>query len=678
MVHSVAQSGESESPTRITSTCGCCVDGQDVVVIGTSDGCVTAFVIESGAFVELRHIALPQKNEVTALHTVSGAGPHSGCLLFAACGEVVAAISLPSGEIAGTINSDDHAILGRVHAMSDYKGHTLAVSAERNLSLWVVSEHHPLLPKLWGRVGGISQPHQKSVVTSLCIWGGFGITGGDDGTLKLWNFERSQGALPSVIRVLPEQEKRINTVVAVPGAFVVGGDGCAFLEWDSATIPESMLGETLPKSMGGHSLPTSAHLVPSKRYGKTEVVTMALIVVSVVVSLSQFMSLPFANEEMWSPQAKPMSVCLPVFNLNLSMSPAVHEVLYWVCVSLASIAIIIFFSKFADKLILTAAELKGSVNGHWIGLVSHDPAEVERTQKMIDSMAAKMKRCNLMITVVYRFVWLVTGLLFMPVMTKLLQIFFCTEALLPADADGDGNTTSVTQVWAGDLSTECYTTYHYARMAVSGAVGAIFMVVALRLSLVEGDVRLLCRTTFNKRGLPVAGISQNFAAPWHKRSWPVVPVFLQQSSVAHRHLFFSTILNVIGGAVGAHGLQRSYDSARLNAVMVAVTLLFVSLITVFASPYGTPKTMRFLFALKLVTTFAGICGVVAVFTAVASLEDDPTADIPSWPAYMWYGGVLPVACCGYTLYPGPRARKVEFRHQRVLEMVPVDDSPPLL
>eukprot|EP01060_Flectonema_neradi_P039768 TRINITY_DN8889_c1_g1_i1.p1 TRINITY_DN8889_c1_g1~~TRINITY_DN8889_c1_g1_i1.p1 ORF type:complete len:774 (+),score=126.36 TRINITY_DN8889_c1_g1_i1:47-2368(+) len=538
------------------------------------------------------------------------------------------------------VNGDDFAINGKVNSIDDYEGHTLVVAADENVSLWTISDKHPLLKKSWARLHGISKPHQGSCCTSLRVWRGFGVSAAEDGTLKLWNFEQNQGALPAVVRVLPGQEEAIRCIAVTDTSFFIGGEEGIVCEWDESRIPNKILSQHLPKSLGGHSLPVSGHLIPSRMFGPIDLQLLVTTVVTAIVSFQQFLSLPFANEEMWAKNADPMTVVLPVFNLKFSLSEAAYESAYWLSVALTLLMAVLFIANTVPKLMMKAAQLHSSAKGNWPQLLSNDPEVVKDTQDAIDRLKKRAKKTSLFVTIFHRYIWLVCGMGLMPLMGKLVEVYSCTEITVNGQ---------VVDRWALNTEITCYTTYHKVKMIVSACSCLLLLLISCRLSFLGNDVRLLCRTSFDSGGNPVTGVTQLFSSPISQRSWPLLPLYLLPTSSFTSYEFIMFLLRAIGGILSAFSVNQGFSTGRIQSWCVAFTLLVLMAVPVFVAPYHSGDLMRNLFAFNAVSAFAGCCGVFAVITTIKAIENgnDPS----SVPAVVWYAGAVPVFLAAYFVYP---------------------------
>ena len=541
-----------------------------------------------------------------------------------------------------TVNNTECCINGTIHALDTYESHTLVVAADDNVTMWTIADRHPMLNKQWARLHGISKPHQQSFCSSFRIWRGFGISGAEDGTIKLWNFEQNQGALPSVVRVLPGQDDPIRSILTTKTSFIVAGDTGVAEEWNTTAVQSKILKQRLPKSLGGHSLPVSAHIIPTRRYGKVDLKLLLMTTFSAIVGFQQFLSLPFADSEMWATSAEPMTIVLPVTNFQFTISAPLHEVFYWTSAALILMASAIFFLRVVPKLMVTVAHLHSSAKGNWPQLHSKDPEEVRKTELAIVGIKKKAKRTGILITLLWRFVSLITGVGLMPILGKLFEIYSCVEIVLPNNSTADR--------WSVDNDISCYTPYHKAKMITSCVLGLLLIIIACRLSFIGNDVRLLCRVTFDSSGNPVTGFLQMFTPPISQNDWPFLPAFMLPSMRGVSSYDFALfILRVVGGVLSAYSLNRGFVAAKIQSWCVAATLLSLMSLPIFIHPYHSKDLLKYVFAFNSVSAFAGCCGVLAVTTSIKAVEEG--TEFSKIPTIVWYAGIVPVFLGSVFIYP---------------------------
>eukprot|EP01063_Lacrimia_lanifica_P000944 TRINITY_DN1045_c0_g1_i1.p1 TRINITY_DN1045_c0_g1~~TRINITY_DN1045_c0_g1_i1.p1 ORF type:complete len:854 (+),score=236.40 TRINITY_DN1045_c0_g1_i1:72-2633(+) len=590
----------------------------------------------------------------------------------------------------GGMGRGTNEIVGSVRGLAVYEGHSLIVAA-KNLTVWSVSDDGPFMKKRFMKLWGTADPHQGASCTGLLLHpNGVGVTAGTDGSIKIWNFGKSSCAMPFVMRVLPPFESdappgpmlkfwqwlgakvqaephclSAGWVDGTAGAdcwqcFAVGGTAAAVEEWECEA---AFHGKDEPglKAPDGCLVPIAHHIPPTKVYCRAPKGGLILAAVAMGVTVLQLLSLPFSepeNLEMWSSAAEPVTHTLPLLNLKASLPRAVYETVFWVTCFVSAVFSFMFVYGTLDRLRIRSARVKGMANGNWPALKSHDAAERRGAEQQIGALNKQHSNLEKRVTAAWRFMWAVSGVFLMPMVCKLSEVYACMDVEVNATvADGDDFAVRTVTVWTAVLESEvieCYSAYHWWKMIVGGVCLLCLCVISLRLALVKGDARLLCRYVVSEAtGEPRPSLANRlWKGPFVVRAASTLPPSFRPSAYGSSIMFVEACVKVGLGMFTSVTINQGYTPARTEAIAMIAAFGAIVLFRIPRHALLEVPLEKVMWSVAVVTLYCAICRFCTVQYYISYNE------AANWPIMAVYLGFFPCFAVAHLVHgwlsKGPR------------------------
>eukprot|EP01062_Namystynia_karyoxenos_P049481 TRINITY_DN37906_c0_g1_i1.p1 TRINITY_DN37906_c0_g1~~TRINITY_DN37906_c0_g1_i1.p1 ORF type:complete len:873 (+),score=237.17 TRINITY_DN37906_c0_g1_i1:86-2620(+) len=541
-------------------------------------------------------------------------------------------------------------IRGAVRGLATYAGHTLYAVGE-NVTLWRIGPH-PLIDAEWSNLHVQGQPHAAAPCSACTVSGDTLITGAVDGTLKVWSLAGpgTHGARPAVVRKLPAQEHAVRALASCterPG-ILAAGDAAQISEWREPVPAEVLRTQVFKDPTGGGIL--EGYDTPAvQSYTSSSPMATALFVVGLALAMQQFLTLPFAARDTWSPAADPLTKTLPLLSLTVEFPIDAYLAIYWLSAVFFLLNIVVFFFCYTGILI-HAQFLTSSLRLPPAKAAIAAPEDRAAWVANLRRRAAAAQRWQLLATVATKSLWLSCGPLFLPLLTKLLEQYACSEVDL-------GNSTNSTNLTApgGQLfwhivpnaEIECFQGAHLARTIIGSLLAVLMIPVAVKV-MSAPDPRALVRIVYDNHTLRPATCWERLTGTPPRVAQQLPPKMREDPHGGPRIEVAMTALKVATAVLVAplqNTGEKQAKAAALITLLINTSLCGTS--AVWAQYHGQGLN-RAVFTLRALAAWAGFAGVCAVFAAVDARSDGK--DPPQWPAILGYAGGAVSALAGFCLY----------------------------